>query len=240
MPDTETMNIGAVIAHLKPEFPDLTASKVRYLEAEGLITPMRSAAGYRRYLDKDLARLAWVLRQQRDRFLPLKVIAELLTAGEFEAETNEEDSSTGSGTVSAFRERLARHSLSSLSVGKSELAHMAGLHEDTVEELERLDLIQGRSAGQSKVYDDEAVLVAKVAACFIEHGFDARHLRGHLVSAQREAGLLEQAVRPHAAGGERATERTRVATRQLVDELVDAGSTLHELLLRRELGDLGR
>ncbi len=228
------MNIGEVLERLAAEFPDVTVSKLRYLESEGLVRPDRSPAGYRRYTDDDVARLTWVLRQQRDRFLPLKVIAEMLAAGQ-----DVDDADGAPTTVPAFRERVARRSAGSISVSRAELAHMVGLDEAVVVELERIGLVEGRSAGTATVYDDEAVLVARVAACFLDHGLDVRHLRGYLVAAQREAGLLEQVVRPLAAGGGEGGGSV-AEVRRRVDELLDAGSALHELLLRRELGDLGR
>ncbi len=232
------MNIGEVLECLQGEFPDVTVSKLRYLESEGLVRPDRSPSGYRRYSDDDVARLTWVLRQQRDRFLPLKVIAEMVAEGA--ADGSAGDGGAGATTtVPAFRERVARRSTGSVSVSRTELAHMVGLDEEVVAELERLGLVEGRPAGRSTVYDDDAVLVARVAACFLGHGLGVRHLRGYLVAAQREAGLLEQLVRPLASGrGEAGASPSEV--RVLVDELLDAGSALHELLLRRELGGLGR
>ncbi len=228
------MNIGEVLQILEEEFPDVTVSKLRYLESRGLVRPERSPAGYRRYTDADVSRLTWVLRQQRDRFLPLKIIAEILEDGYME-DTEE----GGSVSVPAFREQIVSPSSGSVSMSRSELARMVGLGEEVVGELERLGLIEGRSAGRTRVYDDEDVLVARVAACFLGHGLDARHLRGFLVSAKREAGLLEQLLHPLAL--ERGKGEIAVSeVRRLVDELLDAGSALHELLIRRELRGLGR
>ncbi len=235
------MNIGEVITVLEAEFPDVTVSKLRFLEAEGLVRPARSASGYRRYEDDDVARITRALRLQRDRHLPLKVIAGMLD----DAEPIDTD---GSGDVPAFRERVGRRGRTaeggalagSVSVSRAELAVMVGLDEDTVAELERLGLVRGRDAGSSTVYDDESVLVGRVAACFVGHGFDVRHLRMYLVAAQREAGLLEQVVGPVSGSGDGAHGRSLAEARQLVDELTDAGSALHELLVRRELGTVGR
>ena len=228
------MNIGEVLEILEVEFPGVTVSKLRYLESRGLVRPERSPAGYRRYTDEDVSRLTWVLRQQRDRFLPLKVIAKMLKDG-----YSEDSGEGGSVSVPAFRERIVSRSSISVSINRSELARMVGLGEEVVGELERLGLIEGRSTGRTRVYDDEDVVVARVAACFLGHGLDVRHLRGYLVSAKREAGLLEQVLRPLASeGGKGGTTASDV--RHLVAELLDAGSALHELLVRRELGGLGR
>ena len=248
------MKIGDVVTVLEAEFPDVTVSKLRFLEAEGLIRPARSASGYRYYEEEDVARVIRVLRLQRDRHLPLKVIASMLDEG-----NPTEAQGDGGVNVPAFRERVGRRGRStdggalsgSVSVSLAELAVMVGLDEDTVSELERLGLVRGHEAGSSTVYDDEAVLVGRVAACFVDHGFDVRHLRMYLVAAQREAGLLEQLVGPVAGGGgswgrgspgsvDSTHGRSLIEARQLVDELTDAGSALHELLVRRELGTVGR
>ncbi|MDG1464033.1 MAG: MerR family transcriptional regulator [Acidimicrobiales bacterium] len=248
------MKIGDVVTVLEAEFPDVTVSKLRFLEAEGLVRPARSASGYRYYEEEDVARVIRALRLQRDRHLPLKVIASMLDEG------NPTEAQGDRGVnVPAFRERVGRRVRStdggalsgSVSVSLAELAVMVGLDEDTVSELERLGLVRGHEAGSSTVYDDEAVLVGRVAACFVDHGFDVRHLRMYLVAAQREAGLLEQLVGPVAGGGgswgrgspgsvDSTHGRSLIEARQLVDELTDAGSALHELLVRRELGTVGR
>ena len=248
------MKIGDVVTVLEAEFPDVTVSKLRFLEAEGLVRPARSASGYRYYEEEDVARVIRALRLQRDRHLPLKVIASMLDEG-----NPTEAQGDGGVNVPAFRERVGRRGRStdggalsgSVSVSLAELAVMVGLDEDTVSELERLGLVRGHEAGSSTVYDDEAVLVGRVAACFVDHGFDVRHLRMYLVAAQREAGLLEQLVGPVAGGGgpwgrgspgsvDSTHGRSLIEARQLVDELTDAGSALHELLVRRELGTVGR
>ncbi len=232
------MNIGEVIALLEAEFPDVTVSKLRFMESEGLVWPARSASGYRRFEAEDVTRITRALRLQRDRHLPLKVIAGMLD----DEDSASDDHDDGSGVVGVFRERLARRGPvgGSVSVSLGEMAAMVGLNEDVVAELERLGLIRGLDAGSSTVYDDESVLVCRVAACFVDHGFDVRHLRMYLVAAQREAGLLEQVVGPVSGGPEGGHGRPLGEARRLVDELTDAGSALHELLLRRELGAVGR
>ncbi len=238
------MNIGEVVTLLEAEFPEVTVSKLRFLESEGLLRPLRSTGGYRRYGEGDVARITRILRLQRDQHLPLKVIAGLLDQSE---PTDEVD-----GLAPAFRDIVDRRSRTtgaravdgmlagSVSVSKGELASMVGLDEATLSELERLGLVKGREAGARTVYDDEAVLVGRMAACFVGHGFDIRHLRMYLVAAQREAGLLEQVVGPVVGVNGEGSGRPLAEARRLVDELADAGSALHELLLRRELGSAGR
>ena len=110
---------------------------------------------------------------------------------------------------------------------------MGGLDVQVVRDLEKHGLIEGIDAGQTVVYDGDALLVARVAARFVEHGFDVRHLRMYLVAAQREAGILEQVLQPLQRKGD---GRSRGEARHLLDELADAGAALHDLLLRRSLG----
>ncbi|MEE3353861.1 MAG: MerR family transcriptional regulator, partial [Actinomycetota bacterium] len=126
--------------------------------------------------------------------------------------------------------------LGSVSMSRDELATAGGLEVESIDELERLGLLEGREAGTSVVYDGDALLVARVAARFAEHGFDVRHLRMYLVAAQREAGIIEQMLRPILRDGD---GRSRAEVRRLVNELSDAGAALHDLLLRRSLGPFG-
>ena len=205
-----TLTIGEVIDRLVEEFPDVTVSKIRFLEAQGLVEPGRTPSGYRQFSPDDVDLLRWVLRQQREHFLPLKVIREVLedTGGR----VPEPDQPLDESDVTPFRERArSRRIVGSVSVSREELASAAG------------------------VYDDEALLVVRLAARFLELGVDARHLRMFLVGAQREAGVLEQALLPRV----RDDDRSRRQVRSQLDELVEAGSRLRELLLRRSLGGLG-
>jgi len=223
------LNIGEVLTRLETEFPDATVSKIRFLESRGLLTPGRSPSGYRQFAEADVARLTWILRQQRDHFLPLKVIGDLLAEGRDLVEE-------GDSSAQPLRKEARVGDLGSVSMSREELAMAGGLEAETVDELERLGLLEGREIGASVVYDGDAVLVARVAARFAEYGFDVRHLRMYLVAAQREAGIIEQVLRPMLREGD---GRSQAEVRQLVDELSDAGAALHDLLLRRSLGPFG-
>ena len=223
------MNIGDVITRLATEFPDVTVSKIRYLESSGLLEPGRSPAGYRLFSVDDVARLTWILRQQRDHFLPLKVIRSMLLDGVDVALAEPPEGSD----VRPFRERGRSGGMGSVSVSRGELATMGGLDVEVVRDLEKHGLIVGIQAGRTVVYDGDAMLVVRVAARFVQHGFDVRHLRMYLVAAQREAGILEQVLLPLRRKG---VGRTGSEARRLLDELAAAGAALHDLLLRRSLG----
>ncbi|MGZ0185847.1 MAG: transcriptional regulator FtsR [Acidimicrobiales bacterium] len=225
------MNIGDVITGLASEFPDVTVSKIRYLESYGLLEPERSPAGYRLFSVDEVARLTWILRQQRDHFLPLKVIRSMLLDGVDLADSGPEESAD----VRPFRESGRTGNLGSVSVSLEELAAMGGLDVEVVRDLEKHGLIVGIEAGRTVVYDGDALLVARVAARFVQHGFDVRHLRMYLVAAQREAGILEQVLLPLRRRGD---GRSGLEARRLLDELADAGAALHDLLLRRSMGPL--
>jgi DNA-binding transcriptional MerR regulator len=223
------VNIGDVITGLASEFPDVTVSKIRYLESSGLLEPGRSPAGYRLFSVDDVARLTWILRQQRDHFLPLKVIRSMLLDGVDVTTAEPQESSD----VRPFRERGRSGEIGSVSVRLEELAAMGGLDVQVVRDLEKHGLIVGIEAGRTVVYDGDALLVVRVAARFVQHGFDVRHLRMYLVAAQREAGILEQVLLPLRRKG---VGRAGGEARRLLDELAAAGAALHELLLRRSLG----
>ena len=223
------MNIGDVITRLATEFPDVTVSKIRYLESSGLLEPERSPAGYRLFSADDVVRLVWILRQQRDHFLPLKVIRSMLLDGVDVALAEPPEGSD----VRPFRERGRSGGMGSVSVSLGELATMGGLDVEVVRDLEKHGLIVGIQAGRTVVYDGDAVLVVRVAARFVQHGFDVRHLRMYLLAAQREAGILEQVLLPLRRRGD---GQSGGEARRLLDELADAGAALHDLLLRRSLG----
>ena len=243
-------SIGEVLSLLSAEHPDLTISKIRFLESQGLIAPQRTPSGYRKFFDADIERLNWILVQQRDHFLPLKEINRRLVAGEappsalrsaapgsddppgtpslFASRRDEEDAehsgdSEGSGEASA----------DSVSLTAEELAQAVGSDVDHISELQRLGLIaptsgsDGHDAGA--VFDQEALLAARTVAALAEHGIPARNLRMFRVAADREAGVYEQLLGPLMA--RRATARLRSE----LAEILELTESLHRLLLRRLL-----
>ncbi len=212
------MSIGEVLARLRPEFPDITISKLRFLEAEGLVEPQRTPSGYRKYSLADLSRLRYVLAAQRDQYLPLRVIREQLAGPALVSV--DESAPDPAGTP----QRLSR----------AELLAQSGLAEPVLDELERHGLLQDR-AGR---YDADALVVARVAAQLAGYGLEPRHLRGYRTSADREVGLFAQLVVSVArqntpAASDRAAELAR--------ELTGLSQQLHAALVRIVLRDaLGR
>ncbi|HJL89661.1 MAG TPA: MerR family transcriptional regulator [Acidimicrobiales bacterium] len=224
------IGIGEVLSRLEAEFPDVTVSKLRYLESQGLISPDRSTSGYRRFSDSDMDRLVWILRQQSQNFLPLKVIRDLL-------EESGGDPVHGSAEVKPFREQGPAAMSESVSVTLEELATAAAVSVATVRELEKLGLVEGSAAGSTTVYDADALLVTHLARTCADNGLDIRHLRMHLVAAQREAGVLEQILLPRLRNGDPAAV---AAVRSRFEELVVAGGQIRDIMRRRSMGRLGR
>jgi DNA-binding transcriptional MerR regulator len=290
------LSIGEVLALLQEEFPDVTISKIRFLESQGLIDPERTPSGYRKFYAADIDRLRWILVQQRENFLPLKVIKDRLESAEglplddahpdpvaaaapaapapsVPAEPADSASPPAADpapeprppTVRAsmvageapepiwmadvVASRTARTEGSDISVTSSsrgtlrpsdsetsltgaELCEAAGISAESLRDLERFGLLAGHVFGNDTVYDGDAVAIATTCAHFIGHGIGARHLRMFKVSAEREAGFLEQVAMPLLK--QRNPDARRHAV-ELVEELADLGHDLRAALLRANL-----
>ncbi|MGW4642660.1 transcriptional regulator FtsR [Sphaerisporangium sp. NPDC004334] len=215
------MSIGEVLEVLRADFPDVTVSKIRFLEGEGLIEPQRSPSGYRKFTHADVERLRYILTAQRDRYLPLRVIKDHLdTAGPDGA--NRPRAVGGEAPVAEVR------------LSRAELLAAAGLEEETLAELEDFGLL----TPVARWYDAEALTVARASGALARFGLHPRHLRVLKAAAEREAGLVEQAVAPllrRRAPG--AAGRAEETARELSGLLQD----LHTALVRTGLrGILGR
>ena len=189
--------VGAVVRALEPEFPDVSISKVRFLEAEGLVTPARSASGYRQFTADDVERLRYVLRAQRDRFWPLKVIKDNLeaidrglTPGDAVDGRAQPPAPTRDPDVPDAADLAARRELR---LTAAELARATGLAPDEVADLAAHGLLRPDRAG---LHDEADLGVAHAAAGLAAYGVEPRHLRGFRAAADREVGLVEQVVGP--------------------------------------------
>lgn len=221
------MSIGAVLNALREEFPEVTISKIRFLEAEGLIEPQRTPSGYRKFSPGDLERLGHVLRMQRDHYLPLKVIREHLDAverGEAVPLPVVGRQRTG-GEVLEVQEgpTVAR-------VGRSELLAAADIGEAELEEWESYGLLVPLADG---TYDADAVTVAALVAELGHFGIEPRHLRVMKAAADREAGLVEQVVAPLKR---HRNPQTRALAEARTKELAALTTKLHAALLKTALG----
>ncbi len=185
------MTIGEVLGLLSVEFPDITVSKIRFLEAEGLIEPERSPSGYRKFAPADAERLRFILAAQRDEYLPLRVIKERLDAAEAgPGPAQQEPRRRGPrGLVAAG---TVREDSADVRLTRRQLADAAGIDDAVLSELEEFGLVH-RVNGR---YDREALTIARAAAALRTFGFEARHLRSVKAAADREIGLIEAAVAP--------------------------------------------
>jgi DNA-binding transcriptional MerR regulator len=213
------LTIGAVTRRLKDEFPDISISKIRYLEDQGLLAPRRTQGGYRLFSEEDVERLETILRLQRDEFLPLRVIREEL-------------SSPGVAKMTKRRRGL---SAAEEELDMGELCERAGVTPGLARELEEFGLLAPRNDNGTKLYGERDVEVAMTCAKLSRYGISARHLRTFRTAADREAGLLEQIVAP--ALRSRNPERRQAGLDEL-QNLAELAQELSQLLFWRDLKQL--
>ncbi len=314
------LSIGEVLALLQQDYPDITISKIRFLESQGLLNPERTPSGYRKFYDPDVEQLRWVLRQQKENFLPLKVIKDRLAAGRLDAPASDSGlldlnaagqatpgtdahstpvtAGAGSSDAGATVARIGRGAstppvsqpsspnhiatsaptsahtaepavisgnsephtvdetaalagatdagigvepmdlgvaVSSVSMSARELCAASGLAPRQLAELERYGLVAARTLGHDGVYDEDALVVANLAAAMGAYGLEPRHLRMFKVGAEREAGMYEQMALP------RIRTNRPDSRRQALDDISRVAALaeqLHRALLRDVLQNL--
>ena len=260
MADSPYLSIGEVLSLLREEFPDITISKIRLLESQGLLDPERTPSGYRKFYEADVERLRWILQQQRENFLPLKVIKGRLddpvepapVPAPVPADPPPPPTPAAAAPASAPQrartpiavaepEVEAEPAASVLSAGETavnmtfeELCAATDLSADRVRELEKFGLLSGRAVAGTVYYDEEAFVIARLAAGFLRFGVEARHLRIYKNAAEREAGFFEQVVMPLMK------QRNPGARRQAVEtlgEMARLGQGLRAAMLRQALKD---
>jgi DNA-binding transcriptional MerR regulator len=208
--------IGAVCERLRDEFPDISISKIRYLEDQGLIHPRRTRGGYRLFAETDVERLVTILRLQRDEFLPLRVIRDELEA------------------PSADRARRRVQGLRGQEdeIDLAELCERAGITPEFARQLEEYDLLQPRLEAGDRLFRESEADIAAACARIARHGIDARHLRAFRTAAGRQSALLEQLVAPGLRS--RDLQRRKGALDDL-EALAGVAQELAQLLLLRDL-----
>ncbi|MFB6618921.1 MerR family transcriptional regulator [Streptomyces sp. NPDC085524] len=232
------VSIGTVLTTLRDEFPEVTISKIRFLEAEGLVEPRRTPSGYRKFSTDDVERLARILRLQRDHYLPLKVIREQLDAlarGEqirIPAPTahGDSDGTADPGSPVALYGEVGRERPTVARVGRAELLAAAEVDEVQLVEWESYGLLAEAPGGG---FDAEAVTVARLVADLGRFGLEPRHLRAMKAAADREAGLVEQVVAPLRR---HRNPQTRAHAEATMKELAGLSVRLHEALVQTALG----
>ena len=259
-----SVSIGDVLDQLRPEFADITISKIRFLESQGLIDPERTPSGYRKFSPADIERLRFILREQREHFLPLKVIKERLDQidrGETPAPITSPPVDTpkpkrpkppateplfemARRAAEADEARTATEGVSDtespddfalpqteVALTRSELAQAAGITDAELGQLEEYGLISPAHTARDRVlFDDDALVIARVAAKFMRHGVEARHLRMYRAFAEREAGLYEQVLLPYRR---QRNPEAQARTRETLEELSGLGRQLRTALLRQ-------
>ncbi|MDQ0954095.1 DNA-binding transcriptional MerR regulator [Streptomyces phaeochromogenes] len=224
--DNGLMSIGTVLTLLRDEFPEVTISKIRFLESEGLIEPQRTPSGYRKFGPGDVERLGHVLRMQRDHYLPLKVIREHLDAverGEALPLPSVGRQRDGEALCESEGPTVAR-------IGRAELLAAVEIGEQELEEWESYGLITPLPEG---VYDAEAVTVAGLVVELGRFGIEPRHLRAVKAAADREAGLVDQVVAPLRR---HRNPQTRAHAEAQTKELAGLAVKLHAALVQSALG----
>lgn len=242
-PDTPAlagMSIGAVLDLLRPDFPDVTISKIRFLEAEGLVSPQRSASGYRRFTAYDCARLRFILTAQRDQYLPLKVIKAQLDAqpdGELPHSGSpygvprlvpmpgNREPDVGADTaagVAPTRVRLSRE----------DLLERSGVDDQLLTALLKAGVI---TTGPGGFFDEHSVVILQCARALAEYGVEPRHLRAFRSAADRQSDLIAQIAGPVVKAG-KAGARDRAD--DLAREVAALAITLHTSLIKSAVRDV--
>ena len=238
-PGLAGMSIGAVLDLLRPDFPDVTISKIRFLEAEGLVTPQRAASGYRRFTAYDCARLRFILTAQRDQYLPLKVIkaqldvqpdGELPLAGSpygvprLVSVDNGESDQAGSdpAAVAPTRIRLSRE----------DLLERSGVDAELLIALIKAGVI---TTGPGGFFDEHAVVILQCAHALAEYGVEPRHLRAFRSAADRQSDLIAQIAGPL---GKAAKTGARDRADDLAREVAALAITLHTSLIKSAVRDV--
>jgi len=232
----KTLTIGAVCKAVEREFPDISISKIRYLEDQKLISPRRTPGGYRLFAPTDVIRLRTILRLQRDEFLPLRVIRQELASGRLE-----DEASNGDAPVKPDPRGMRRATVEIRSGGSlyrlEEILEETGADAALVKELEDYGVLRAEKRDGEKLYDDTEREIVRAVTELKRFGVGGRNLRVFRTSADREAALLEQILAP--ALRSRNAERRKEAV-QALENLAATASYLKHLLLIRDLRKIAK
>jgi DNA-binding transcriptional MerR regulator len=228
------MTIGEVLTRLRPDFPDVSISKIRFLESEGLIDPERTPSGYRKFSLADVERLRYILAEQRDHYYPLKVIKQNLEA----MARGLEPPAVAGGSARAPRafhavpvdaepEDFTPAPAADLRLTAAELAANAGLEAAQLDELVSFGLVRPRPG--TEYFDSDALVVAATAAQLAAFGLEPRHLRAFKAAADREIGMIEQIVSPQARQRD---DQAAARAAEMESELAALSVRLHTALVK--------
>ena len=226
-------SIGEVLIAVKTEFPDITISKIRFLESEGLITPERTPSGYRKFYVDDVDRLKSILRMQRDEYLPLKVIKERLVQSDaVDAGADVElEGASAEGEGASVSEELAE-APTGLQMSLEEMSAATGVERERIKELESFGIVCTHGPEGGRYYDGEDYIVLSIVKDFLRHGIEPRHLTMYKHFADRESSFFEALVAPTLR--QRNPDARRAATQTLTDLSVTSRK-FKQALLRNAL-----
>src|SRR5436305_5176975 len=231
------MSIGAVLDLLRPDFPDVTISKIRFLEAEGLVTPQRAASGYRRFTAYDCARLRFILTAQRDQYLPLKVIK-----AQLDAQADGELPLTGSpygvprlvtvGDGASAEPESVAVAASRARLSREDLLDRSGVDDNLLTALLKAGVI---TTGPGGFFDEHAVAILQCARARADYGVEPRHLRAFRSAADRQSDLIAQIAGPLVKAGKTGS---RDRADDLAREVAALAITLHTSLIKSAVRDV--
>ena len=225
-------SIGEVLVNVKTEFPDITISKIRFLESEGLITPERTPSGYRKFYPEDVERLRSILRLQRDEYLPLKVIKERL----LKADTGDEDDlptleQAVGGAEPDGSEDLAE-APTGLQMSLEEMSAATGVDRDRIKELEGFGIVCSHGPEGGRYYDGDDYVTLSIVKDFLRFGIEPRHLTMYKHFADRESAFFEALVAPTLR---QKNPDARRAAAQTLGVLTSTSRKFKQALLRNSL-----
>ncbi|CAB4668184.1 MAG: MerR family DNA-binding transcriptional regulator [Actinobacteria bacterium] len=228
VPARAYLSIGEVLNKLRGDFSDITISKIRFLESEGLIEPQRTPSGYRKFTNSDLERLRYVLLAQRDQYLPLRVIKENLEALDRGLQPAQVAGGAPMPRLATVDGEIAPSSFgqsSDLRLSREELLSSSGINEEQLVELEAYGLI----ALRGRHYDSDALSIARAVSEMAGFGIEPRHLRSFKSAADREIGLIEQVITPLVR--QKSTE-AKARAEEVQREIASLSIRLHAALVR--------
>lgn len=225
METREYLSIGDVLLRLKPEFPDVTISKIRFLESEGLINPERTESGYRKFFPEDVDRLRMILKLQRDEYLPLKVIRDRLLEGEGDSA---EPAKAAAAPESDDEDALPQ----TVRMTREEVSRATGIDGAILQELESFGFLHPQAVNGQIVYDGDDLAIVGVMKDFFKYGVEPRHLTMYRHFAEREASFFQAIILPMLR--QRNPEARRSAAASLT-ELARISRKLKQALLRANL-----
>ena len=264
MIERDYLSIGEVLAQLLEEFPDVTISKIRFLESQGLVEPERTPSGYRKFTTDEVERLRFILREQKTSYLPLRIIkdrledesqdisrevsvsAEMVSESSHPAARSAAARNAGRAEVleqdipsaslnRQLRKEALKHADSTESIARDQLLKQLPIEPAFLKELEQAGLVNGHEVGDTTFFDPHSMEVARTAGRFKELGIDIRHLRAWKTSADRELSLFEQRILPLLRQRNPAARDEAI---NMLAEFMELGTELRNALLMREISHL--